>query len=683
VAASLHTGSATAGDGQFWACDTTTAAFTITLPSAPSAGTQFAAKIIAQGTTLTGGIEVGNAVTIDTGVSTDRFNTSNGGQSLTLSLLNQGVTMQYLPGTGGANSVWYVLDDDLPLSGLDERYGVTVSSATWSSSTATVSVATAAVWNIALGDADTTVTFTAATYPATTAQQMTMYLSQPASGTTDYGVTWPSSVQWFGGAAPTIAIGPSALTAVAFETYNGGITWYGSLLSGYNTPDWLNVKTYGATGNGSTDDTSAIQSAINAAIALNTSQGNNEPQLTATLYFPAGNYLINTGPLTVTGPLRMTGDWNSKIFSNSCALINFDFDYVEGVEIDHLTLDATGGHIFENSQLKFSWFHHLYLVQRSAAYGIWSTTGSSSQLQNTTFTDIRFFVYGDPTTGLRTVPGWEISSSAGSDYIAEVWFENIQAFNIPTTTNPPQFDTSQYLFHMACTSETTFEYVSAITFSNCSWHQCYGGVFHGESVAHVTFSSNSVYDVYYNRDSSGQGLSNDLYHVDTATDGSPSRGIQWVNCMRSQGISPTSNSAGDIYTASGTSEVLIMGYTPSFYSASWDGQFSLNSATRVTLVANAIGTTVTGAASDTLNLDTRPLAIGSGGTGASSLGSSPGQVLLGNGTSAISTVSGVGTATYVLTSDGNAGPPYWSSGGGGGGSGGGLDYVSYTYAGGV
>jgi Pectate lyase superfamily protein len=54
--------------------------------------------------------------------------------------------------------------------------------------------------------------------------------------------------------------------------------------------NWANVKTdYGAAGDGVTDDTAAIQNALN-------SLGSARP----TLYFPAGTYLI-TRTLTLTG----------------------------------------------------------------------------------------------------------------------------------------------------------------------------------------------------------------------------------------------------------------------------------------------------------------------------------------------------------------------------------------------
>src|ERR1700722_6816445 len=69
----------------------------------------------------------------------------------------------------------------------------------------------------------------------------------------------------------------------------------------------FNVKNYGATGNGSTDDTTAIQSAISA---FQTAAATGSA---VKLYFPAGTYLVSA-PLTVTNVTgcTITGDGHSQ-----------------------------------------------------------------------------------------------------------------------------------------------------------------------------------------------------------------------------------------------------------------------------------------------------------------------------------------------------------------------------------
>ena len=190
---------------------------TVTLPNAPAAGTMIGVKLIKVGT--------GTSVTVQrNGSGTDVFNVSGGSTSMTIALLNQGIILQYKSG------IWYVQGDDLPLSQLDERYGATVTSATWSGSTATVAVASGGAWNVTLGNANTTVTLTAAPYPATVTQTLTLNLSQPASGGTyNYAVTWPGSVTWLSGPAPNLGTVASALTVVVLTTSNGGTGWYGSV----------------------------------------------------------------------------------------------------------------------------------------------------------------------------------------------------------------------------------------------------------------------------------------------------------------------------------------------------------------------------------------------------------------------------------------------------------------------
>jgi len=68
----------------------------------------------------------------------------------------------------------------------------------------------------------------------------------------------------------------------------------------WSTPiDWFNVKTYGATGNGSSDDTSAIQAAVTAAISASVSGG-------CIVYFPIGIYMI-ASPITIPGGIYILG----------------------------------------------------------------------------------------------------------------------------------------------------------------------------------------------------------------------------------------------------------------------------------------------------------------------------------------------------------------------------------------
>ena len=77
-------------------------------------------------------------------------------------------------------------------------------------------------------------------------------------------------------------------TTSGLITANGGID-----ASWINTDSFFNVKFYGATGNGSTDDTTAIQNALNAA---GTANG-------GIVYLPVGTYNISS---TLSIPTNVT-----------------------------------------------------------------------------------------------------------------------------------------------------------------------------------------------------------------------------------------------------------------------------------------------------------------------------------------------------------------------------------------
>ena len=89
----------------------------------------------------------------------------------------------------------------------------------------------------------------------------------------------------------TMALGGS----VKYEYVASTSQWY--LLSNtlyVSTPSSVNVKSYGATGNGSNNDSIAIQSAITAALAMGCIE----------VFFPAGIYLCN---ITVPANIKLKG----------------------------------------------------------------------------------------------------------------------------------------------------------------------------------------------------------------------------------------------------------------------------------------------------------------------------------------------------------------------------------------
>jgi hypothetical protein len=109
AATAVKTANYTAAAGDFVPVDASGGSITVTLPSAPADKTRIAVKLIA--------VSGANTVTIARGGS-DLFNKAGGSTSLSLSLLNQSVLLQYDAGGG----LWYVQASDTPVGVLDARY---------------------------------------------------------------------------------------------------------------------------------------------------------------------------------------------------------------------------------------------------------------------------------------------------------------------------------------------------------------------------------------------------------------------------------------------------------------------------------------------------------------------------------------------------------------------------------
>lgn len=98
-----------------------------------------------------------------------------------------------------------------------------VNALTISSGASSVDVRDGGIFTITLS-ANTTLTFS---NPAASGSgsSFTLVVTQDSTGSRT--ITWPSSVDWAGGTAPTLSTGASDVDILTFFTTNGGTTWYG------------------------------------------------------------------------------------------------------------------------------------------------------------------------------------------------------------------------------------------------------------------------------------------------------------------------------------------------------------------------------------------------------------------------------------------------------------------------
>lgn len=82
---------------------------------------------------------------------------------------------------------------------------------------------------------------------------------------------------------------------------------YRANINGIATPYTFNIRSYGAIGDGTTNDTEAIQNAIDACVAAGG----------GTLYIPEGTYLTNT--LNTTAAVTIMGDGSISILKSAAA----------------------------------------------------------------------------------------------------------------------------------------------------------------------------------------------------------------------------------------------------------------------------------------------------------------------------------------------------------------------------
>ncbi len=134
----------------------------------------------------------------------------------------------------------------------------------------------------------------------------------------------------------------------------------------------INVKDWGATGDGATDDTSALQAAINAAFGSASSpNGSSNYFANKALFFPNGQYKISA-PLVFTS---VQGGWI----------------YGAGKRATQIVTTATNGTVFSSNGFAFCMVEAMTLTATGTGLGFnmdWSSGPVS--LHANTFRDVRF-----------------------------------------------------------------------------------------------------------------------------------------------------------------------------------------------------------------------------------------------------------------------------------------------------
>lgn len=100
----------------------------------------------------------------------------------------------------------------------------TVNTVASAGATPTISLASGNVQMVTLS-ANATISLTGATNGV--ACSLSLYLVQ--NGTGGWVVTWPASVKWPGGLAPSLSSGANKIDLIILETLDGGTTWFGAL----------------------------------------------------------------------------------------------------------------------------------------------------------------------------------------------------------------------------------------------------------------------------------------------------------------------------------------------------------------------------------------------------------------------------------------------------------------------
>jgi hypothetical protein len=249
-----------------------------------------------------------------------------------------------------------------------------------------------------------------------------------------------------------------------------------------------NVLDYGATHDGTTDDSGAIQSAINAANSVGG----------GTVFVPAGTYKVAV-PLVLKTGVRIVGTGKNGTILNAPANNLFTFTAnTQRWGLHHLRAQATGGHIIAGGFNVFEVvIQACQFTMQSAGYSIWSQ--NSGQLIQVVTRDCYFYAAGNP----RTVPAIDLTDANGA------FNENIFENCVCETAGDP----SQYFIRLRSSSSVDYSYNN--TFRNIIFEVCDGGGILAQSQYGLTIDGCQAWD--------NNTIQNDFFSIGKTVSGLGSR----------------------------------------------------------------------------------------------------------------------------------------------------------------
>jgi hypothetical protein len=379
-----------------------------------------------------------NTVTIAAGGS-DVFNKAAGSTSVTLNLLGQGIMLQY----AAASAIWYVQSDDLPLSQLDARYPL---------DTATPG-----------GDLS-------GTYASPTVAKV-------------------NGVSISGTPATGRAIVASSSSAAAWSSVPG-------------TTDWLNAKSqYGATGNGSTDDTTAILSALNAC------------PTGGVVYLPAGTY-VTSAPIIVPPTVTLLGSHGTHLDTISTSIMpSASFS---GAAVIQMVDQTTGGYATE------SWEQRIYQLS----------------------------INGTNLPGGNTVDGIQFTGLVHGVYLQDIYITAVGGHGMASVTNSSGTSYSHRGHRIVVNASGSYGY--SLSMTDCTWTDLQAIACGGTS--HGGFFIGTCGNCHFTDcRAEWSGLSGFLFSGSTGT-GTGSGGATFTNCSTDRN---TAN--GFSITSSGNAPLIFNG----------------------------------------------------------------------------------------------------------------------------